>query len=346
MRVQVLNLFWNSQAGRLRAIWRLLGQFALFLMGNVLAGIVGALAAMGWLLTQPGSISLDTTDPAALVKMLVSSPVVIMLGAVTSLLATAVSMWLAAHFLDRRTFSDFGFHLNRGWWLDLGFGLALGALLMAGIFLAEWAAGWVTITGVFQTADPDQPFALAILSPIAVFLCIGIYEEMLSRGYLLHNLAEGLNFPAIGPQGALVLAWLLSSAIFGLGHANNPNTTVISTINLILAGIFLGLGYALTGELAISIGLHITWNFFQGNAFGFPVSGGYFSQATFIATAQGGPDLWTGGNFGPEAGLLGIIAMVLGSLLVLLWVRSRYGRIALHTPLVQPPVRHPQIEAP
>jgi uncharacterized protein len=130
---------------------------------------------------------------------------------------------------------------------------------------------------------------------------------------------------------------VLSSAFFGYLHAANPNATLLSTFNVALAGLMLGFGYVLTGELAIPIGLHVTWNLFQGAVFGFPVSGLRVGGATFLSIDQGGPALWTGGSFGPEGGLLGPAAMVAGVLLTALWVRLRRGRVAIHTPIAQGP---------
>ena len=164
---------------------------------------------------------------------------------------------------------------------------------------------------------------------------IGITEELLARGYHLRNLSEGLNSPALGPRNALLLAWMLSSSFFGLLHVFNPNATWYSTLALMLAGIFLGLGFVLTGSLAIPIALHITWNFFQGNVYGFPVSGNTFDSATFIAIQQQGPALWTGGAFGPEAGLLGIGALILGCALTMIWVRWRQGAVQLDVALAE-----------
>jgi membrane protease YdiL (CAAX protease family) len=236
---------------------------------------------------------------------------------------------------------DFGFRLNRNWWIDFGFGLLLGAILMVIIFSVELAAGWVTITATLA-APQGSAFVPAILGVLLMFVLVGFNEELASRGYQLRNMAEGLNWRSIGPRWAIVIATLLSSAIFGLMHLGNFNMTAISTFNLFLAGISLAVGYLLTGDLAIPIGLHITWNFFQGNVFGFPVSGMPFNRTTFIAIEQGGPELWTGGAFGPEAGLVGIGAMVLGVLLTVLWVYLRRGTVSLHLPLAQAPVRESQ----
>ena len=135
-----------------------------------------------------------------------------------------------------------------------------------------------------------------------------------------------------------MIATLLSSAVFGLLHLGNPNAGFISTFNIFVAGALLfALGVLLTGELAIPIGVHITWNFFQGNVFGFPVSGIEFRMATFISIQQGGPELWTGGAFGPEAGLLGLAAILLGGALTATWVRWRSGRARLRTQLAEYP---------
>jgi hypothetical protein len=206
---------------------------------------------------------------------------------------------------------------------------------MTFVFLVELGLGWITVIGAWETVRPGAPFALATLLPLGLFVCVGIYEETLSRGYQIRNAAEGLNYPALGPRGAVLLAWVLSSIFFGALHIANPNATLLSSANIAVAGLMLGLGYVLTGELAIPIGLHITWNLFQGGIFGLPVSGNPPLGASVLSTDGGGPGLWTGGSFGPEGGLLGPVAMVLGVLLIALWVRLRNGRVAIHAPIAE-----------
>jgi len=247
-------------------------------------------------------------------------------------------VWLAGRFLDRRPFSAFGFRLSVGWWLDLLFGMVLGALLMTAVFLVELGLGWVEVTGSFE-AQGGAPFVISMLFPVVTFLCVGISEETVFRGYQLKNAAEGLNYPSLGPRGAVLLAWVLSSVFFAVLHADNPNATPVSTLNIALAGLMLGFGYVLTGELAIPIGLHITWNFFQGAVYGFPVSGFGSFGATLLATEQGGPELWTGGSFGPEGGLLIPAVMLLGVSLVALWTHLRTGKVTLHAPIAESPDR-------
>lgn len=317
----VQNIFWNGHERRLRAGWRLSLQTVLLIF------VVSA--STGLLLDLLG-LNPTLADSGLLVEAA---------GLLSQFVAILSSMAVAGWLLDHRPVADFGLHLNREWWADLGFGLLLGALLMCLIFGLEWAAGWVVVTDILYKAETVPSFGVGLAGALAVFLIVGIQEELWTRGYQLRNLSEGLNFTFWGPRGAVLAAWLGSSLVFGLLHAGNPNATLISTINLTLAGLFLGLGYILTGELAIPIGLHITWNFFQGNVFGFPVSGLDVNHVTFIAVKQAGPSLWTGGAFGPEAGLMGIAAILVGSGLILGWIRLRRGEIRLWTGLASYQVR-------
>jgi membrane protease YdiL (CAAX protease family) len=311
----LLAIFWNGDERRVRALWRLVA-LVLLLIG---AGLV--IRATG-LMPDRGTREFYVV------------------GAVVRVLLALGVMALVGRLLDRRRLRDFGLALDPGWWADFVFGLVLGAGMMTAIFLAEWGRGWVAITGTFRTAVEGEPFGRAILMPVVLFLAVGIVEELLARGYLLRTVAEGLAFPRLGgPRGGLIVATVVSSVVFALGHVGNPNATWVSTVNIALAGALLALGLLLTGQLALSIGLHITWNFFQASVFGFPVSGVDRFRTTFIATEQGGPDVWTGGVFGPEAGLLGLAAMLLSAGLIVLWVRWRHGTVRLATSLAEAPPR-------
>ncbi|MFO8035359.1 MAG: CPBP family intramembrane glutamic endopeptidase [Anaerolineales bacterium] len=337
----IRNIFWHKEQGRPRTFWRLVGQLLILIPVLICFEIAFGICAFGFLATQGGITPAEMSDPSSVQAYLMNDPIMLILTYLGLAPSVAISVWLAGRMLDRRPFADFGFRFNKDWGVDFGFGLFLGGFLMAVTFLVEWAAGWVTVTGTFVTQYPNLGFGPALLIPLLAFVLVGFYEELFSRGYHLTNLAEGLNHRWIGPRGAILLATTLSSLIFGVLHATNPNATLFSTLNICVAGFMLAAGYVCTGELAIPMGIHITWNFFQGNVFGFPVSGANFRSATFIAIQQQGPALWTGGAFGPEGGLLGLGVMVWGVLLVILWVRWRQGEVKFHLPLAHPP-RKPQ----
>ncbi|MCD4672575.1 MAG: CPBP family intramembrane metalloprotease, partial [Anaerolineaceae bacterium] len=315
----LLRLFWNPEEKRLAMVWRLIIQLILMFVLALPLGFLQFYLLQSEMQPAPG--------------MLIALN---LLSVLTTLLGFMGSIWLTGRLFGRRKFTDFGIHFSRNWWTDLGFGMLLGAVLMALIFLVEYAAGWITITDIFHDPNSQYPFWVGFLLQLLFFVNVGIYEEFFSRGFHLKNLSEGFNvFKRINPQTAILISLLLSSAFFGLLHAGNPNATWVSSFNIFLAGIFLAMGFILTGELAIPIGVHITWNFFQGNVFGFPVSGTN-AGATLIAIEQKGSQLFTGGPFGPEAGLIGIAAIILGSVLTVLYVKMRYGKATLFSNLAVP----------
>lgn len=183
--------------------------------------------------------------------------------------------------------------------------------MMGLIYLVELMLGWLTLQTFAWTIEPIQNVVAQGILFFIVLVIVAWNEELMSRGYHLQTIASGIN---------LLWGLIISSTIFGILHLANPHATWISVLGILFAGLFLGYAYIKTGQLWLSIGLHLGWNFFEGVVFGFPVSGLDFYHLIHINVS--GPELWTGGAFGPEAGLIILPAIGLGTYLVYLYTRS------------------------
>jgi membrane protease YdiL (CAAX protease family) len=300
----VLWPFWNVGQRRVRALWRLL----LFLV---------PLGAAQFGLQRFFRRGLDG----------------FMLWEIVVCALTVVLAVGCTFLLDRRGLASLGWTASSRAWADLAFGAFLGAALISGVVAIEWAAGWLV-----PLPGSAESLGAFLLKALVLFMAAGAAEEFAFRSYLLRNLADGLNHRRWGPKWALLAGTVLSSALFGMGHADNPNATVLSSVNIAVAGIFLATGYVMTGRLALPVGLHVAWNYFQGPVFGVPVSGIDLGHS-LVPLKQGGPALWTGGPFGIEGGLLGLLAMLVGVAATAAWVKWREGSLTLATSLLydEPP---------
>lgn len=310
-------LVWNRSERRLRAPWRLgLGTtFFLLLSVTTVLGLQVLRETVGISLLAAAG---PTVRPLALNAV----------GGSVVLLTLVLVAWL----LDRRHLSDYGLGFDREWWVDCGFGLALGGGAMTAIVAVGVAGGWFAI----ETAGLSTDVLPQVAGLAAVFLLVGIYEEFLVRGYLLTNIAEGLRwFDWLSARIAAVAAALLSALVFGGLHATNPNATLLSTVVISVAGVMLALGYLYTGELAIPIGIHVTWNAFQGLVYGLPVSG-VDLPVSLVDTTSRGSTLVSGGAFGPEAGLLGLGGVLVAAFGVVVYCRERYGTLAIDPSVTTP----------
>ncbi|MDQ2714996.1 MAG: CPBP family intramembrane metalloprotease [Chloroflexota bacterium] len=326
----VKNVFWNYEEGRLRALWRQVMQllFYFLLIGVMIYiipwGLAFLLIALHIVLHLLFHISLPPTS------RLLELPRNSLIGASAVLL----SVWITVRLFNREALALFGFRFSKAWWADFLFGCLLGFALNAGVFLVEWLVGWVSIKQLFSNGVTSFPFAVVLCMGFVNFLLVALFEETLARGYPLRNFAQACNIAALGPQKAILLCWLLTSFVFGFGHYANPHVTVLELLSISIAGLLMGLGYIFTGNLGLSIGLHMAWDFAQGNVFGFSVAGqSLSSSASVFSLRQAGPELWTGGRVGPDGGLLSICAFLFGMMALVCYVRWRYGNIALHTSL-------------
>lgn len=185
----------------------------------------------------------------------------------------------------------------------LGF---LGGAVLFGVVVAVAAlAGVYRIVGCCEAGQIVRDiFDTAILA--------GFAEELLFRGILFRWIEEF--------AGSWV-ALIVTAALFGLVHIENPNATWFSSFAIAVeAGILLGGTYMLTRSLWAPIGLHAAWNFTQGYIFDIPVSG--VPENGLTQARLSGPALLSGGQFGLEASIPALlVATAAGVWLVALALR-------------------------
>lgn len=316
------HVFVNPEEQRLRAPWRI----SLWILVVVFAGLVVTTAATA----LP---SLTGPSPGIAVYNMARQT-----GVLAVLLALSIGAgWL----LDRRRVSDYGLGFDAQWWRDGVFGLGIGFALPTLMLLGQMAAGYTTVTG-FMPIAASETFAFGSAGPVlrlglllVFFLVQATFEEVLVRGYLLTNIAEGLS----GTMGrhAVTVAVVLTGGLFGVLHWQNPSATPISVVNISLYGILLGGCYAYTGRLGIATGFHIAWNYTLA-LWDFPVSG-LEAGVALIQTGSSGPAVVTGGDFGPEGGLVALGAIVIGTVGLGWWLRREYSDIEIAPSIATPDLR-------
>ena len=210
---------------------------------------------------------------------------------VIEFLSVMLCVWLFIRFIDRKPLESIGLRI-KGYEKDLKMGLALGAGLIAIGFLILFILGYLSVDGF------SFPVGTLILY-FLLFVVVSFHEEIMMRGYVLNNLMLSMNRYA---------ALSISSVIFMSIHLLNPNVNFLSIVNLFLAGIVLGIYYIHKPNLWLPIGMHLTWNFFQGPIFGFEVSG--IETKSIINQSVRGNEIITGGAFGFEGSILATILII------------------------------------
>ena len=176
-----------------------------------------------------------------------------------------------------------------GWFLGGAF-LTICVLLMV-LF------GGVQMTGFHFSGTNILKFIPLLLA----WSIQGHAEEVLARGFL---------FSSVAAKNSIPVGIIISSIFFSLIHLGNDGLSLIPLLDLTLFGILAALYYLKTGSIWGISGAHAAWNCFQGNVFGFPVSGTEAGTA-FISVKQQGPDWLSGGAFGVEGSIISVTVQAL-----------------------------------
>ena len=212
-------------------------------------------------------------------------------GASAACAAALVATWVMMSGVESRSPVALGLALSPRMVLDLARGLAIGLTLIGMVLGAMLLAGWASVSSIggARPATFDSLAHVTLLLLVAAF-----FEELAVRGYPFQLLAR-----ARGPGFAVGA----TSVVFALLHGANPGVDRTAIVNTLLAGILLGILYWRTLSLWLVTGAHFAWNWTMGVAAGLPVSG-LDVGSPLIRVRVVGPELWTGGAYGPEGGLL------------------------------------------
>jgi len=140
-------------------------------------------------------------------------------------LIACVLIWLRGE-----TLADIGLKQPKSWWQTLLFGIAIAAVVFAGMYISE-RAGFRRDLSRFKEVQGN--LELTIYGVFYVLIGAGFYEEFMFRGFLMQGFAMLFG----GNRGGWIIANMVQAALFGVSHAyQNP------------------LGIAITGTLALAMG--------------------------------------------------------------------------------------------
>ena len=179
--------------------------------------------------------------------------------------------------------------------------------MLFGILFFGLIAGVLALSKCYSVSGAQ--FDTAQITGFFLFLLVAVCEEVIFRGVL---------FRLIDDRWNTVAALFFSALLFGAAHFANPGATWWSSIAIAIeAGLLLGVAYKFSGNLWFPIGIHWTWNYVQGYVLGFAVSGNPVNEK-ILSPIVSGPDIVTGGSFGPEASAITVgVGLVLAVILLL-----------------------------
>jgi hypothetical protein len=213
--------------------------------------------------------------------------------------------------VERRPLHSIGLKMDRRWGLEFLLGTLGGVLLMVATALVVRAGD-----GFHWVRNPAGTLG-QMAAQGWIYLLVAWDEELIFRGYAFQRLSDGTR-----PWISLLF---YSGLFFAYVHWGNPGMTGATkfwgSLNILLAGLLLGLCYLRTGSLAAPIGLHLGWNWTQGCLLGFGVSGTSGMPGAWTPVFHNRPEWFTGAAFGLEASIPCAVLSTAAILGLWLWRR-------------------------
>ena len=217
-----------------------------------------------------------------------------------SFLYTIIAFFLWVKLIEKRPIRTMGFSKGNGL-SEFAKGVLVGAIMITTVLIIFFITGDVR----FDRIQFSLPFLVSWILVLIGYIFQTAAEEIYIRGWLI---------PIISYHKNAYLAILISSTMFSYFHLNNNGASWLSTVHLFIFGLFTAVYALKRGNIWGPCGFHFAWNFIMGNVYGFHVSG-FDSESSLMYFTTSNRTFITGGEFGPEGGIPGLVVF----LLALLW---------------------------
>ncbi len=297
------NFFVDPKTNQLRGVWR-----ALLLLG------ISPLA-LNFIMQALMSPSAESEAQASGMNASWGSIIQYVLVVGWVLLAS----WGCLKLFEKLRLGSLGYGFFRGCGKEIFLGLGIAALMIIATIALQMIGGgtrirlnplfWKTVDGTrsFDFIGTGMILREAIMTFI-FFSFAAAFEELMFRGYAFQTLLRD----AIPP----VIPILALSIFFGALHWGNPDSTIFSTANTILAGIWLSIAYLKTRSLWFPTALHVGWNWTMGMVFGLPVSGMKLLHYPVLISTSEAPKWLTGEGYGSEGGIAATLVLLITTTLI------------------------------
>lgn len=217
-----------------------------------------------------------------------------------SFLYTIIAFLLWVRFIEKRPIRTMGFSKGNGL-SEFAKGVLVGAIMITTVLVVFFITG----DAKFDRIQFSLPFLVSWMLVLIGYILQTAAEEIYIRGWLV---------PIISYHKNAYLAILIASTMFSYFHLDNNGASWLSTLHLFIFGLFTAVYAMKRGNIWGPCGFHFAWNFIMGNVYGFHVSG-YDSESSLMYFTTSNRTFITGGQFGPEGGIPGLVVFILA----LLW---------------------------
>jgi hypothetical protein len=232
------RLWYGRTTTRPRATWRVVVSVAVFVGLVVLCTRIGAVVKL----------------PTAVANL--------NLPFLVALVGTVV----VAVKLCGRTMAELGVGMDATWLRDLIAGVVLGVIFQLAVTGVWFATGGLSVRATMTTGVATGALSLLVIAGGTLIRMgvIALWEEFMFRSLLIRNIAEGLTARNRSRAMALASAVVVSGLVFGLPHAvgaaaafTNP---VFGAVQALASVSYFVVAYAVTGSLALPVGIHFASN--------------------------------------------------------------------------------------